>query len=157
MKRIGWFVAPALLLALAAPVAIAGDYGKCPASTQECLDMMAQKLEKKGWIGVELNDESGLLAITKVVEGSPAEKAGLKNGDVLFAVNGIEYNKENKEELGAIRGKMTPGSTFTFTILKNGKKEKDMEITLGDLPEDLLAQWVGKHMLDHASAENAEE
>ena len=157
MRRIGWFVAPALLLALAAPVAMAGDYGKCTASTQECLDMMAQKLNNKGWIGVELNDESGLLAITKVIEGSPAEKAGLKEGDVLFAVNGIQYNEENKEKLGTIREEMTPGSTFTFTILKSGKKEKDMEITLGDLPEDMLAQWVGKHMLDHASVENAEE
>lgn len=119
--------------------------------------MMAQKLKNKGWIGVELSDESGQLVITKVVAESPAEEAGLKEGDVLFAVAGVEYNEDNKEKLGEIRKGMTPGESFTFTILKNGKKEKDVAIVLGNLPDDVLAQWVGSHMMEHATAEQAEE
>jgi predicted metalloprotease with PDZ domain len=157
MKRITWFLAFGLIIAIAAPVAMAGDYGKCTAGTQECLDQMAQKLKNKGWIGVELNDESGQLVIAKVVAESPAEEAGLEEGDVLFAVAGVEYKEENKEKVSEIRKDMTPGKSFTFTILKNGKKEKDVEIVLGTLPDDVLAQWVGSHMIDHASAEQAEE
>ena len=157
MKRISWLIASALVLAIAAPVAMAGDYGKCTSGTQECLDMMAQKLKNKGWIGVELNEEAGQLVITKVVAESPAEAAGLAEGDVLFAVAGVEYNEENQEKLGEIRGEMTPGKTFTFTILKHGKKEKDVDIVLGNLPDDVLAQWVGGHMMEHSTAEQAEE
>ena len=157
MKRITWFVAFGLVLAFAAPVAMAGDYGKCTSGTQECLDMMAQKLKNKGWIGVELNSESGQLVIAKVVTESPAEEAGLEEGDILFAVAGVEYNEENQEKLGKIRDEMTPGKTFTFIILKNGKKEKEVNIVLGNLPDDVLAQWVGSHMIDHATAEQAEE
>lgn len=154
MKRVAFFLAPALMLALAAPVVLAGDYEKCTASTQECLDMMAKKLQNKGFIGVELSEEH---VISKVVADSPAEEVGLEEGDVLFAVNGIEYNEENHEKLGEFRKTMKPGKTFTFTILKNGKKEKDIDITLANLPDDLLAQWVGSHILKHATAEDAEE
>jgi len=136
---------------------MAGDYGKCAASTQECLDMMAEKLSNKGWIGVELDDDSGRLVITKVVAESPAEDAGLEEGDVLFALAGVEYNEENQEEIGKIWKGMTPGKTFTVTILKNGKKEKEVDIVLGSIPDDVLALRVGSHMLDHASAEQAEE
>lgn len=157
MKRISWLIATALVLAIAAPVAMAGDYGKCTSGTQECLDMMAQKLKNKGWIGVELNDESGKLVITKVVAESPAEDAGLKEGDVLFAVAGVEYNEENQDKIKEIRKSMTPGESFTFTILKNGKKEKEVVIVLGNLPDDVLAQWVGSHMINHATVEEAEE
>ena len=157
MKRISWLIASALVLAIGAPVAMAGEYGECTAGTQECLDKMAQKLENKGWIGVELNNESGQLVISKVVAESPAEEAGLKEGDILFAVAGVEYNEENQEKLGEIRKDMTPGKSFTFTILKNGKKEKEVNIVLGNLPDDVLAQWVGAHMMDHASTEQAEE
>jgi len=157
MKRVLWMVASALVVALAAPVAMAGDGAKCTASTQECLDKMAAQLHNKGWIGVELNQESGQLEITKVVADSPAEKAGIKAGDVLFAVNGVQYSEENQAKLGEVREQMTPGKVFTFTILKHGKTEKDVDITLGTLPDDVLAQWIGAHMLEHAAASNAEE
>jgi predicted metalloprotease with PDZ domain len=157
MKRITWLVAPVMLMILAAPIALAGDYAKCPQSTQECLDMMAAKLKNKGWIGLELNDDSGKLAITKVFEGSPAEKAGLEAGDVLFAVAGVEYSEANNDKLAQIRDTMTPGKTFTFTILKGGEEKADVDITLAPLPEDVLDAWVGKHLLEqHASLAQAQ-
>ena len=155
MKRILWILAPALIVALAAPV-FAGDH-KCTASTQECLNMMAQKLKTKGWIGVELDNESGKLEVTKVIEDSPAMEAGLKAGDILVAVNGIAYADENNEKMEALRETMTKGKTFTFTVLKNGKNEKDIDITLGSIPDELLATWIGTHMLEHAQVEHAEE
>jgi predicted metalloprotease with PDZ domain len=157
MKRVLWFVAPALVVALAAPVFAGGDQKQCTQSTQECLDYMAKKLHDKGWIGVELDMESGKLEVTRVIKDSPAEKAGLEPGDVLMAVNGVAYADENAEEMETIRESMTKGKTFTFTILKAGKGETDVDITLGSVPDDVLAQWVGQHMLQHAQVENAEE
>jgi len=157
MKRIAWILAPAFLVALGAPIALAGDYGKCTYGTQECLDTMAQKLKTKGWIGVELDDASGQMKITKVMSESPAEKAGFAPGDVLFAVNSVEYSEANKEKLEALRKEMTPGKAFTFTILKEGKDKKDVELTLAPFPDAVMAEWIGKHMLEHASLTPAQE
>jgi len=158
MKRTALFIAPLLLLAAAAPLALASDgYGKCTASAQECLDNMVKMYRHRGWIGLELNNESGRLAITKVMPGSPAERAGLDPGDVLFAVSGVEYTEANNEKLSEIRKEMTPGKVFTFTILKGGHDQEDVDITLGQFPQDVLAQVIGMHMLEqHAHVDSAE-
>lgn len=157
LKRVVWLAAPAVIAALAVPAFAGGDHKACTYSTQECLDYMAKKLHDKGWIGVELDMESGALEITKVIADSPAEKAGLEAGEVLLAVNGVAYAEENSKKMEAIRESMTKGKTFTFTIRKADKTEKDVDITLGSVPDDVLAQWVGAHMLQHAHVDNAEE
>ncbi len=154
MKRILSIALPFLVLAIAAP-AFAGE-GKCTAGTQECLDYMAQKMKNKGWIGVELENTDAGLKITAVVEGSPAEAAGLSAGDYLVAVNGIEYSEANHEKLGEMQKTMTPGSEFTFSI-RHGEKNKDLAITLGTMPEDVYAQMIGGHMIEHATMEAEEE
>ena len=75
MKKASMIIALAACLALALP-ALAGEGHGCTASTQDCLNMMATHMKNKGWLGVELEkDGSGLLAVTRVVPGSPAEEA----------------------------------------------------------------------------------
>ena len=158
MKRVVLVLVPMLFVAMTSSAVFAGyDGKKCTASTQECLDMMAKKMKNRGWIGVEINDESGKMAITKVIPDSPAEKAGLAAGDVLFAVSGVEYAEANHEKLTTIRDEMLPGKAFTFTILKAGKDKQDVEITLAQIPEDVMAAMIGKHMLEHVTAEKVEQ
>ena len=116
--------------------------------------MMAKKLNNRGWIGVEISDSKGSMEITRVLEGSPAQAAGLAAGDVLYAVNGVQYAESNQDTLSAIREKMTPGSTFTFTILKGGANKQDVTITLAKMPEEVMAAMIGKHLLEaHLTAE----
>lgn len=153
MKAYLKLLLPVLMVAFAVPV-FAGDY-ECTASTQECLDMMAAKLKAKGWVGVELAKEEGQLIVTKVIADSPAKAAGIKEGDVFYAVNGVKYADES-EEMNELRAEMNPGKVFTFTVLRK-EKEKELEVTLATLPDDVLAQWVGRHMLDHAKPIEAEE
>jgi len=159
MRRIGWIVAPLLAMAFAAGSAVAGGYTKCSsANTQECLDMMAKKLNNRGWLGVEINDESGSMLITRILPDSPAQQSGLVAGDVLFAVNGIQYTESNQDTLSAIREAMTPGTTFTFTILKGGKDKQDVAVTLAKMPEEVMAALIGKHLLEmHLTAEKVAE
>ena len=159
MNRIGWIVAPLLVAAVTAGTAVAGGYGKCSsANTQECLEMMATKLKNRGWIGVEINDASGSMEITRILPDSPAQKAGLAAGDVLFAVNGVQYSESNQDTLSAIREQMTPGTTFTFTILKGGTDKEDVPISLAKMPEEVMAAMIGKHLLEaHLTAEKVAE
>jgi C-terminal processing protease CtpA/Prc len=160
MKRFLWLMTPLVALAFAMP-ALAGDHAseKCPMSTQDCLNMMAERFQNKGWLGVELDmNDAGQLVVTKVVEDSPAESAGLAEGDVLFAVNGIAYGDENEEAVKAEWKKAQPGAEFTFTILKAGSDQTDVVVELGQMPEDVMYAYIGKHLVDdHTTVTQAEE
>jgi serine protease Do len=62
------------------------------------------------------------LTITEIMEGSPAEKAGLMVDDVVMAVNNvsittkIDYNEEIKKYL--------PGDTVEFIVIRNNNEIK---------------------------------
>ena len=141
----------------AAPAAHAADmHKKCTYSTQDCLDHMAQRMKTSGWVGLELetDDPSGLLTVTRVVAGSPAEAAGIQAGDQLFALNGVEINDKNEQALQKARKDWKPGQTVNYTLKRNGL-ERSVTLTLAPMPADVLARFVGEHMLEHVSAEVA--
>ncbi len=150
MKRF-WIVAAMCLVAVPA---FAGD-GECTASTQECLDYMTNQLKNTGWVGVELDMSSGEGAeIVKVVEGSPAEEAGIQVGDVLLAISGIELKEENTEKLRAARAEKKPGSSVSWSMSRNDE-HRELAITLAPMPADILARYIGNHMMEHATVEVA--
>ena len=155
----------AIVLSLAAVVlpAIAGEghaksaeyEKKCGADSQACLDWFANNYKGRGWAGVSLEMSENGLSVSEVHPGTPAAKAGVKAGDVLVAINGVEYAEENKEKMAAFEKQMVPGKEFTYTIARNGKN-KDVSFALAEMPMDVVARMVGMHMLnDHAAVEVA--
>jgi predicted metalloprotease with PDZ domain len=144
------------LVAVLVTPAVAG--GKCTADTQTCLNMMAEKLAHKGWIGVELDsdEETGALTIKVVIEDSPAEAAGFESGDELVAVNGVVFADADEEQMKEAWSEMIPGKTVTCTIGRNGQQE-EVDVTLAKLPEDVMAKWIGRHMLEHATMATAQK
>jgi len=154
----------ALVVAAAGVLAFAGeppkDAGppdaplkKCPYTTQECLNSMAGKMKASGWIGIEYDPEKEMV-ITRVVPGSPAEKAGLLAGDQLASMSGIAIRPENDEAIMKARKQWAPGQVVHYTIKRNGVT-KQVDITLGEWPADLLARYIGEHMLQHAEYDAA--
>lgn len=59
--------------------------------------------------------------IQNVVPGGPAEKAGIKSGDVILEINGTEI--VNGEHFRTILGKSEPGSQLKLTIFRDKKKQ----------------------------------
>ena len=133
----------------------AGYEKKCGADAQACLDWFANNYKGRGWAGVSLEMSENGLSVSEVHPGTPAAKAGVKAGDVLVAINGVEYAEENKEKMAAFEKQMVPGKEFTYTIARNGKN-KDVSFALAEMPMDVVARMVGMHMLnDHAAVEVA--
>ena len=153
MRKMITVIAVVMMMVMSAP-AMAG--GKCTASTQDCLDHMAKNLNDRGWVGIEMDDEGGMdkMVVTKVVEESPAERAGFKKGDVLVAVNGVTFAEENQKQIKDVQYAMKPGAEFTYTVARSGKKI-DLEVELGNIPDNVMAQWIGGHMMDHAELQMA--
>ena len=155
MCRLRWVVAILVVLVAVLP-ALAGEYKKCTLSTQECLDHMAQKMKNSGWVGLELDKDetTGGLLVQKVIPGSPAESAGIQAGDVLAALNGVQISQANDAELQKVRKEWKPGQSVTYTIKRNGADRQE-NLTLAPMPADVLAKWIGQHMLEHVSNEVA--
>ncbi len=149
MKRTAFII---VLVALFTTIpAFAGKGHKCTKPVQTCLNDMVAKLKSTGFIGVELDDEKkhgGKLVVTKVIEGSPAESAGIRAGDELFALNGIRFNEKNHKALKKVK---VPGKTVTCTIKRNGV-DKEFKIKLVPMPADMLAKYIGEHMMEHSQA-----
>ena len=63
-----------------------------------------------------------------VVKNGPADKAGLKDGDIITKVGNVEVGRAGS--VSTLVGEFMSGDTVTFTILRNGE-EKTINITLG--------------------------
>jgi hypothetical protein len=76
----------------------------------------------KVMVGVRMNDENGRVVVEDVIEGLPAEKAGIKPGDILVSVGGhdIEASTDVREALKDHE----PGDAIDFTIERDGKEQK---------------------------------
>ena len=152
----------ALALAISVPPLSAGEksgeHYKCTQEAKTCLRAMAHKLHNKGWVGLDLDHDAGsqTMTVRKVFEGSPAEAAGFQPGDVLMAMNGIRYTHENRPALKKAYAALVPGNTVTYTV-KRESTEVDLSVVLGQVPERLMAQWIGQHMLEHHVDEDSPE
>jgi S1-C subfamily serine protease len=69
-----------------------------------------------------------------VVPDSPADKAGIKEGDIIVKVNGQAIDRDNP--LDATLSEFAPGDTVTIELLRDGQT-KSVQLTLGTRPGDL--------------------
>lgn len=63
--------------------------------------------------------------INEVVKGGSAEKAGIKSGDILIAVDGVKV--ENGSSVQVKVNSFHPGDKARLTVMRDGK-EKDVEV-----------------------------
>lgn len=68
-----------------------------------------------------------------IIDGSPADQAGLKDKDVVTKVNGQIINDQNP--LASRLGELKPGDIVVLTV-QRGDNELTLEATLGTLPDN---------------------
>jgi serine protease Do len=78
---------------------------------------------------LEMKEVRGVIVST-VQGGSAAEKAGLRRGDVILALNGSAVNDPN--ELRNLVAATQPGTDVTLGILRDGR-EQELKVTVGEL------------------------
>jgi hypothetical protein len=91
---------------------------------------LKEHFAKKGFLGVELRDNKDFKAVevVKVREGSPAEKAGMRKGDMILQLNDVSL--EGHKDLTKKLSSLTPGETVTLSI-ERAKEAKTFSVTLG--------------------------
>jgi serine protease Do len=77
-----------------------------------------------------LKEARGVI-VSEVEQGSPAQRAGIKQGDVITTINGNQVNDGNS--LRNIIASAGPGAEVTLNIVRDGR-EQTLRATLGELP-----------------------
>ena len=73
-------------------------------------------------IGVEITVRDGFLTVISPIEGSPAQEAGVKSGDVIVSIDGERADKTNiVDALDRIRGR--EGTKVDIVVTRDGTEE----------------------------------
>jgi serine protease Do len=106
----------------------------------------------RGWLGVTIQNVDQQIAaamnlsktngalVGDVLSDSPADKAGLKPGDLILGVNGNTI--KNSSELRNMIAEMAPGTTVQLDILRDQSKET-VSVKLGELPANAALAAAG--------------
>jgi serine protease Do len=108
----------------------------------------------RGWLGISIQKVTPELAkqfnlkeingtlISDIVEDSPAEKSGLKRGDVI-----LEFNGKKTDEPYILRNMVAstpPGEKHVLKVMRNNE-EIDIYVKIGELPTDKELAELGEY------------
>ncbi len=110
--------------------------------TRGWLGVYIQRLTPEAAENLGISGRQGAL-VSDVTSGAPAEKAGIRSGDVIVAFNGKEIRDEH--DLPQAVASMTPGKTVDVRLLRDGK-EMAIAVTIAEM-EGEPAKPAGGHEL----------
>jgi serine protease Do len=116
-----------------------------------------------GWLGVAIQSITPSIAkslgldpehptgalVASVTPDSPAQKAGLKPGDVIIGAGG--HKIETLHELPRLVAAASIGSQLDLTIRRAGKEQK-LEATIAEMPETVASTGESAVQSSHANA-----
>jgi S1-C subfamily serine protease len=115
-----WLLA-ALALALALPGALRAQETEAPRGT--------------GYMGIYFGwDDQGRTEVREVVRGSPADRAGVRSGDVVLRLNGRSPTRQVVDEL---RETLDPGDSVRLRVRRDGE-ESDRLIIAAARPRTMV-------------------
>lgn len=107
----------------------------------------------RGWLGVVIQNVDANLAksfgldnaegilVSEVQSGSPAEKSGIQQGDVILQLNGAVLR-----DVADLRNRvalLTPESSASLEVIRDGRK-KTIKVAIGERPSDPVKKATGK-------------
>src|SRR5262249_25927003 len=124
-----------------------GSVGIAFAIPAETVRTVIEQLKSKGavtrgWIGVRIQPVTGDIAdglglkrttgalVTEPEPDSPAARAGVRPGDVIWSVNSVPI--KDARELAKRIGAIAPGTSVSLGVLRDGE-EKTISVTLTEL------------------------
>lgn len=104
-------------------------------------DLLKTGKVRRGLLGVNIQDVTEALAksfgrkdavgalVSQVIPGSPAEKAGVKAGDIILKFDGQEVS--GASHLKNLVGRIKPGSKAALTVFRDNKTQT-IDVTIGE-------------------------
>jgi C-terminal processing protease CtpA/Prc len=131
MRRSFWLLLPLAVLA-SAPVAAQDPV--------ERIEIWRERAAPRGWLGVQFEDDGGgPVYVREVFPGSPAERAGVTQGDTLLRLDGKTARME------VVRGlRLAPGDTVRLQLRRAGRT-RDAVVVAGERsPRTIVVRTGGR-------------
>lgn len=91
-------------------------------SPESFKEMQVQTKGEFGGVGIEITSDLSVIKVVSAIEGTPADKVGIKSGDYIVKVEDKSiYGLDLSDVVKQLRGK--PGTKVKVTILRKGEKE----------------------------------
>ena len=130
-QRAVWAGTALALITLSAP-AVRAATTKTDAEAQRAwLGVYSQELTEQLRDGIDYSGRGVL--VNRVMTGSPAERAGLRKGDVITSINSRDV--ESPSELASTVRDLGVGRTVSVGIVRDGAR-RSLSVTLAARPED---------------------
>jgi carboxyl-terminal processing protease len=131
-------------------------------SPSEYKDYKSHKTEAKGDIGAAVSKRFGYASVISVIPGSPADKAGLQDTDILEAIGSKSTREMSLAEIhNLLSGE--PGSTVTLSVVRARKAEPQKTVITRDIVavppvvEKTIEPGIGEIMVDAFTKGKSEE
>ncbi len=105
--------------------------------------LIAKGRVTRGWLGIVIQDITPEMAeslgvkegviIAQIMPGSPADRGGLKVGDIVVEVDGQKISEVRELQFKIMRTE--PGKEINLKVIRDGK-ETNLKIRVGEMPED---------------------
>jgi serine protease Do len=117
-------------------------------ATETVAQLIANGSVTRGWLGVSIQPVTTEIAaalgrketagalVAEVIDGTPAAKAGLQNGDLITKLNGRDI--ASPRDLTRSISALPPGDKAKVSVLRNGA-EKQLTVTLGQRDKEQVA------------------
>jgi serine protease Do len=138
-SRTGGYMGLSFSIPIDAAVKIKDDLVKYGKVNRGRLGVAIQGVNKELAESFGLDKPRGAL-VSSVEPGSPAEKAGLKSGDVILAVDGKPIDQS--VDLPRIVGETKPGTALALQVWRKGANQ-EFRVAVGETPADKVATAAG--------------
>ncbi len=103
----------------------------------------------KAWLGIETQpltkdlaiywgiEEREGIVISTIIENSPADEAGLGEGDIITSINSVKISVSEDYEIESFRNlirQYKPNETAVFTVIRDGE-DQIFNVKFGDIPK----------------------
>jgi S1-C subfamily serine protease len=138
MKMRGWMLGAALLAGTLPAAAAAQVEIRVPRTETERAERfeIIRETLGSGYMGIQFawdEDSSREARVGEVRPGSPAERAGIRRGDVILRINGEPATEEAVDEL---RESLDEGESVRLRVRRDGREE-ERTVVAGKRPDDM--------------------
>jgi membrane-associated protease RseP (regulator of RpoE activity) len=130
MRKALLFAAVAMMMAIPIWAGTVKDLGM----SDSWLGVYTQTVDNDLKDAFNLSSDHGVV-IKQIIPDSPADKAGLRTGDIILKLDGTALT--SSEQLAEMVGNHNPGDKINLEVISRGKTE-DLDVTVGSRSDDRI-------------------
>ena len=116
----------------------------CPREVEKCIAAMREELQRRGAVGMAIvsRQEKGRkeipLEVDEILEEGPADKAGIRKGDVVVEWDGIVLSEDTGPLFDETHRNLSVGSAVVYTVMR-GKERLDIRV-VAEAPHPIVVR-----------------